>query len=220
MPGIRMRRDVPVTIHKGHRPELYEGDAEDLKQYGIPDNTFVVACTVRAVPRKGVTVFIEAINNLPPGLNIHFLMAGTRMDSNLHKELVSESVYAENIHLFGFLKRMPWILKNADVSVLPSLKREGLPRAALEAMIAGVVPIVTDVGGSPELVEDGESGFVVPPGESKPITDKILELYNDRELHARMSVAARDRIRTDFTVEETARKTIEVYRELVPNRSQ
>jgi glycosyltransferase involved in cell wall biosynthesis len=215
VPGMRLRRDVPVTVHKGHRPELYEGDAEDLKQYGIPDDTFVVACTVRAVPRKGVPVFIEAIDGLPPGLNIHFLMAGSKMDSPLHQGLVAKNSYAENIHIYGFLKRMPWILKGVDVSVLPSLKREGLPRAMLEAMIAGVVPIVTNSGGSPELIEKDVSGFVVEPGDPAAIRKKILELYNDREKHARMSAAAKQRVLTEFTIEKTARETIAVYQDVL-----
>ena len=154
-------------------------------------------------------------DRLPPGLNIHFLLAGTKMDNPEYKELVARNSYADNIHLFGFLKRMPWILANCDVAVLPSLRREGLPRGMIEAMIGGAVPIVTDSGGSPELVEEGVSGFVVPPGEPDPIRDRILELYNDRELYARMSAAAKERIRTDFTVEETARKTIEVYKQLL-----
>lgn len=214
MPGLRLQRDVPVTIHKGHRPELYEGEAEDLGQFGIPDDTFVVACTVRAVPRKGVPVFIEAISGLPAGLNIHVLMAGPKMDSELHQKLVARSPYAENIHLFGWLRRLPWVLKNVDVSVLPSLEREGLPRAMLEAMIAGVVPIVTNVGGNPELVVDGESGFVVEPGDAEAIRARILRLYNDREMLKRMSEAARQRVLTEFTVEKTARETISVYRDL------
>jgi len=213
--GMRLRRDVPVTVRKGHRPELYAGDAEDLEQYGIPDDTFVVACTVRAVPRKGVPVFIEAIDGLPPGLNIHFLMAGSKMDSPLHQRLVAKNSYAENIHIYGFLKRMPWILKGVDVSVLPSLKREGLPRAMLEAMIAGVVPIVTNSGGSPELIEKDVSGFVVEPGDPVAIREKILELYNDRAKHARMSAAAKQRVLTEFTVEKTARETIAVYQDVL-----
>ena len=215
VPGLRLRRDVPVTVRKGHRPELYEGDAEDLKQYGIPDDTFVVACTVRAVPRKGVPVFIEAIDGLPPGLNIHFLMAGSKMDSPLHRGLVAKNSYADNIHIYGFLKRMPWILKGVDISVLPSLKREGLPRAMLEAMIAGVVPIVTNSGGSPELIEKDVSGFVVEPGDPAAIREKILELYNDREMHSRMSAAAKQRVLTDFTIEKTARETIAVYQDML-----
>jgi len=215
MPGVRLRRDVPLTIYKGHNPDWYAGPTEDLTQFGIPDGAFVVACTARGVPRKGIPVLLDAINRLPPGLNIHFLLAGTGMDKPLHKKLVAANSYAENIHLFAFLKRMPWILPNCDVTVLPSLRREGLPRGIIEAMIGGAVPIVTDSGGSPELVQDGMSGFVVPPGAAQPISDRILELYNDRDLHRRMSEAARERIRNDFTVEETARQTIAVYRDML-----
>jgi glycosyltransferase involved in cell wall biosynthesis len=215
MPGMRLRRDVPVTIYKGHNPDWYSSPPEDLKQFGIPDDAFVVACTARGVPRKGIPVLLEAIDRLPPGLNIHFLLAGTKMDNPLHQELVAAHKYAEYIHLYGFLFRMPWILPNCDVSVLPSLKREGLPRGIIEAMIGGAVPIVTDSGGSPELVEHGRSGFVVPPGEAQPITDRILELYNDRELLKRLSKAGQERIRNNFTVEETARQTIALYRELL-----
>ncbi len=215
MPGIRLRRDVPVTIYKGHNPDWYSGPTEDLKQFGVPDETFVVACTARGIPRKGIPVLLDAIDQLPPGLNIHFLLAGTYMDNPRHKKLVTANSYAENIHLFGFLKRMPWILANCDIAVLPTLRREGLPRGIIEAMIGGAVPIVTDSGGSPELVQHGISGFVVPPGEAQPITERILELYNDRELHERLSKAAQDRIRNDFTVEETARQTMALYRELL-----
>lgn len=214
MPGIRLRREVPVTIYKGHDPDWYAPPFEDLIQFGIPDDTFVVACTARAVPRKGVHVLLEAINRLPPGLNIHFLLAGRQMDNPKYRKMVAANAYAENIHLFGFLDRMPWILPNCDVTVLPSLRREGLPRGIVEAMIGGTVPIVTDSGGTPELVEDGKSGFVVPPGEAQPITDRILQLYKDRDLLERLGKGAQARIRNDFTVAKTARQTMALYREL------
>jgi len=215
MPGIRLRRDVPVTIRKGHNPDWYQPPFEDLAQFGIPGDAFVVACTARGVPRKGIPVLLNAINKLPSGLNIHFLLAGTQMDNPLHRKLAAENKYAGNIHLHGFLKRMPWILPNCDIAVLPSLRREGLPRGIIEAMIGGAVPIVTNSGGSPELIEDGISGFVVSPGEPGPITEKILALYEDRDLHQRMSDAAHERIRRDFTVEKTAEETIALYRDLL-----
>lgn len=215
MPGMRIRREVPVTVHKGHNPDWYAGPAEDISQYGIPKGAFVVSCTARGVPRKGIPVLLDAINRLPPDLDIHFLFAGTNMDNALHKKLVAGNQYADQIHLHGFLQRMPWIHPNCSVTVLPSLRREGLPRAMIEAMIGGVVPIVTNSGGSPDLVVDGQSGFVVPPGEAQPISDRIIQLYNDRELLAKMSAAARARIRDDFTVEKTARETISVYREML-----
>lgn len=214
MPGLQLRRDVPVTIRKGHSPALYDGDAEDLGQFGIPDGAFVIACTARGIPRKGIPVFLEAIDGLPPGLNLHVLLAGTNMDNPLHRKLVAENRHRDNIHLYGFLPRMPWILKAVDVSVLPSLKREGLPRAMLEAMLAGAVPIVTDAGGSPELVVPDESGFVVEPGNPVAIREKVLELYNDRDKHRRMSAAATARVLSEFTIEKTADETIAVYEQL------
>ncbi|MCH9694666.1 MAG: glycosyltransferase family 4 protein [Gammaproteobacteria bacterium] len=215
MPGLRLGRNVPVTIRKGHSPALYDGAAEDLGQFGIPDDAFVIACTARGIPRKGIPVFLNAIDGLPPGLNIHVLLAGTNMDNELHQGLVAQNSYSENIHLFGFLPRMPWILKGVHVSVLPSLKREGLPRAMLEAMLAGAVPVVTNSGGSPELVVAGESGFVVEPGDAEAIREKVLDLYNDRDMHGRMSAAARTRVLTEFTIEKTADETIAVYQELL-----
>ncbi len=215
VPGIRMGRDVPVTIHKGHNPDWYQPPFEDLGQFGIPEDAFVVACTARGVPRKGVPVLLDAIDRLPPGLDIHFLLAGTDMDNPRHQKLAGANTYADNIHLHGFLERMPWILPNCHVAVLPSLRREGLPRGIIEAMIGGAVPIVTDSGGSPELIEEGQSGFIVPPGESQPITDRILALYEDRALHARLSEGARKRIRNDFKVEDTAEKTISLYRDML-----
>ena len=214
MPGLRIGRDVPVTIHKGHNPEWYAGPPEDIQQYGVPKEAFVVSCTARGVPRKGVPVLLKAIDSLPPDLDVHFLLAGTSMDNALHQKLVAKNQYADKIHLHGFLPRMPWIHPNCAITVLPSLRREGLPRAIIEAMIAGVVPIVSNSGGSPDLVEDGISGFVVPPGEAQPIRDLILKLYEDRNLLKHMSDAARARIARDFTVEKTARNTIAVYEEL------
>ena len=215
IPGIRLRREAPVTIHKGHNPDWYQPPFEDLRQFGIPDGAFVVACAARGVSRKGIPVLLDAIDQLPPDLDIHFLLAGTNMDNPKYKNLVAVHRYREHIHLHGFLKRMPWILPNCDVVVLPSLRREGLPRGIIEAMIGGAVPIVTNSGGSPELVESGESGFVVTPGESTPIRDRILELYNNRKLLQRISKRARERIRTDFRVEDTAKKTIALYEEIV-----
>jgi len=106
-------------------------------------------------------------------------------------------------------------LKSVDTSVLPSLKREGLSRAMLEAMIAGVVPIVTNSGGSPELVEDGISGFIVEPGDPVAIREKILELYKNKDRLAAMSAAAKQRVLSEFTVERTARETIAVYQDML-----
>jgi glycosyltransferase involved in cell wall biosynthesis len=101
-----------------------------------------------------------------------------------------------------------------DVEV--HLEREGLARAIIEAMAYRVPPVVTDAGGSPELVVDGVSGFVVPPRDAQGLADAIEKLYRDKDLRRRMGEAARERIATDFRNEDTVRKTIALYEELVP----
>ena len=80
-----------------------------------------------------------------------------------------------------------------------------------------VPPVVTDSGGSPELVVDGVSGLVVPPRDAEALAAAFEKLIRDPALRRRMGDAARERIEKDFRNEETVRQTIALYRELVPN---
>ena len=100
------------------------------------------------------------------------------------------------------------------MAVLPSIKREGLPRSVIEAMAYKTPPIVTDSGGNPELVVDGISGLVVPARDSAAIARAIRRLHDDAELRNRMGAAARERIRTHFRIEDTIAKTEALYRDL------
>jgi glycosyltransferase involved in cell wall biosynthesis len=104
------------------------------------------------------------------------------------------------------------------VFVLPSTKREGLARSLIEAMAYGVAPVVTDCGGSPELVQHGISGLVVPVADSAALAAAIRTLHDDAELRRRLGAAARERIRTSFRIEDTIARTLELYRSLVQFR--
>ena len=98
---------------------------------------------------------------------------------------------------------------------MPSLKREGLPKTVIEGMAYGVPPIVTNSGGSPELVEDGISGIIVPPNSAQAIADAILRLYRNTKLRKKMGQAAEQRIRGHFTTEHTIKKTYSIYTSLL-----
>src|SRR5690606_13721992 len=102
----------------------------------------------------------------------------------------------------------------ADLFVLPSIKREGLARSLIEAMILGTPPIVTDCGGSPELVVHEESGLVVPVRDSAALAAAIERLYRDPELRERLGAAARRRILVRFRIEDTTAETLALYRRL------
>jgi glycosyltransferase involved in cell wall biosynthesis len=82
-------------------------------------------------------------------------------------------------------------------------------------MAYAVAPIVTDCGGSPELVLNGVCGLVVPVRDPRALASAIMQLYTDAGLRARLGKAARERIRTDFRIEDTVAQTLALYRSLV-----
>jgi glycosyltransferase involved in cell wall biosynthesis len=85
----------------------------------------------------------------------------------------------------------------------------------IEAMAYGVAPVVTDCGGSPELVQHGLSGLVVPVADAGALAAAIRMLRDDAALRARLGAAARERIARDFRIEDTIAKTLALYRSLV-----
>lgn len=213
---LRMPESRPVTIHKGHCLDWYDAEPVDLDQFGIPHNAFVVACTANYRPRKGIGYLIDAIGMLPADIPMHLVLVG-RMDADELTTRIEASPARDRIHRTGFRTDAPAVSAACDVFCMPSTKREGLARSIIEAMSYSVPPVVTDSGGSPELVVDGVSGFVVPPKDAKALAEKFETLYRDLELRSRMGRAARERIATHFRNEDTVRKTIALYEELVPS---
>jgi glycosyltransferase involved in cell wall biosynthesis len=139
------------------------------------------------------------------------------MDAAKLDRRIKRSPAKERIHRVGWVSNAPELSAACDIFCLPSTKREGLARSVIEAMAYRVPPVVTDAGGSPELVVDGECGFVVPPRDAGALAEAIGKLYRDNELRARFGDAARERIGTAFRNEDTVRNTIALYEELVPN---
>ena len=213
---LRMPATRPVTIHKGHKLEWYDATPADLTQFGIPEDAFVVGCTANYRPRKGIDFLIDAIEALPEDVQVHLMLVG-HMDAAKLSRRIAQSPIGERIHRVGFRSDAPALSAACDVFCMPSTKREGLARSVIEAMAYRVPPVVTDSGGSPELVVDGVSGFVVPPRDAQAIATAIETLYRDPALRQRMGEAARERIATDFRNKDTVQKTITLYEELVPN---
>jgi glycosyltransferase involved in cell wall biosynthesis len=213
---LRMPEERPVTIHKGHKLEWYTATPADLSEYGIPADAFVIGCTANYRPRKGIDYLIDAIELLPNDIPAHLLLIG-HMDADKLTQRIARSPAGKRIHRVGFVSNAPELSAACDVFCMPSTKREGLARAIIEAMAYRVPPVVTDAGGSPELVVDGECGFVVPPKDAQGLADAIEKLYRDDALRERMGNAARERIGTAFRNEDTVRKTIALYKELVPD---
>ena len=209
---LAMAKDKPITIYKGHKIEWYQQVA-NLESLNVPKGRFVVGCIANSRPRKGIEYLIGALNYLSDDVPICLLLIGKMHGKKIERAL-KDCKKSENIIMPGFCDNAPAISAACDAVCLPSYKREGLPRSIIEAMAAGTPPIVTNSGGSPELVENNKSGIVVPIRDSKAISNAIETLYFNKELRITLGENAVDRIKRNFSTEKTINKTLETYYQL------
>ena len=211
---LRIPERKLVRIYKGHDLAWYTAAPANLQSLGIPQGAFVVSCVANYRPRKGIEVLVDAMAALPRSSPIHLLLVGN-MDAPRLARKIAVSPVADRIHRVGHRPDAPSLTAASDVFVLPSIKREGLARSLIEAMAYAVPPVVTDCGGSPELVVAGVCGLVVPVRDASALANAITKLYEDADLRARLGSAARERIRKDFRIEDTIAQTLALYRNLV-----
>ncbi|HEX7000018.1 MAG TPA: glycosyltransferase family 4 protein [Gammaproteobacteria bacterium] len=215
--GLRVPPQKLVTIYKGHDLAWYRDPPVSLAALGVPAAAFVIVCVANWRPRKGIEVLLDAFAALPDDPAMHLLLVGD-MESPTLSRAIEWHPYRQRIHRIGVRGDAPAVAAAANVAVLPSLKREGLPKTVIEAMAYGVPTIVTNVGGSPELVQHEVSGLVVPPGDARALGGAILRLRGDPAFARALGSRGRQRIVQDFSIRTTIRRTAELYRELVADR--
>src|SRR6185503_5152907 len=123
----------------------------------------------------------------------------------------------DRVSFTGRRSDIPEVLAAADVSVMPSLN-EALSNVLLESMAAGAPVVATRVGGTPEALDDGEAGLLVPPGDAGAITAAVSRLLDDRELACRLGRTARSAIGERFSVDRMVRSTEDLYTELLTRK--
>jgi glycosyltransferase involved in cell wall biosynthesis len=130
------------------------------------------------------------------------------------EQLVLKQQIQNKVYFAGEVEDVEARLGGSSVFVLVS-NWEGLPRSIIEAMRAGLPVIASDVGGVSELVVDGETGFLVPPGDKEVFAQRLSELLNSVSLREKMGLAGRMRYENLFTFEHMFEKTLSVYREVL-----
>lgn len=209
---IKLAPDHVTTIHKGHDVAWYDTPVRiDRHELGVPAGAVAVGFAGNMRPVKGVDVLIQALVHADGHPEIHLVLAGEVRDPRV-RALAEASPYRERIHLLGYRTDAPAIMRACDLFCMPSVEREGLPRAVIEAMSQRVPPVVSDVGGMPELVEDGVSGLVVPPRDPHALGHALRVLADDGDRRRRMGDAARERINTEFHISRTLQRTEALYR--------
>jgi glycosyltransferase involved in cell wall biosynthesis len=127
------------------------------------------------------------------------------------RQLSADLGLGQQVQFLGEVRDIPGLLARASMLVLPSLT-EGISLAVLEAMARGLPVVATRVGGNPELVVDGETGYLVPPQQPAWMAERMLDLIRQPELARTMGRRARDRVEANFRVADMVAKYEELYR--------
>jgi glycosyltransferase involved in cell wall biosynthesis len=147
-------------------------------------------------------------------VHVAFVGADIKRDgvsvSDRLRRLAAELGIADRVHLTGLVETPAAYVAAADACVLCS-ETEGLSNAVLEYMHAGKPIVCTSVGGNPELVTDGETGYLVTVGDVAAITDRLARVLDNPDAAARLGVAARARALADFSVEAMVARHEELY---------
>lgn len=206
-----------VTINKGHHVGWYEGyEPHAIKEeLGLPPEAFLLVSVANNRPMKGIPYLLRAMNSLPADVPIHLLLIGRNMDTKENLAILDKGKNRNKVHFTGFRNDVLNIVAASDAFVLSSIKGESITKSVIEAMSIGVPPIITDIPGNTELVENGVSGIVVPAKTSQPIAEAVLRLFKDETLRRSMGIAAKNHIRTHLNEQTTILKTKALYERLL-----
>jgi glycosyltransferase involved in cell wall biosynthesis len=168
----------------------------------------------RLSAEKGHADFIEALGIVVrKGRRLSAVLAGDGPELPRLKAQVQALGLQDSVFLPGYVDRPQRVLEETDLMVLPS-HTEGLPNAALEALAMDVPVLATRVGGTPEVIEDGVSGRLVPPGNPEAMAAAIEDFLTHRDAWTGMAARGRAIIGERFDFQARTRAVEAIYAEL------
>ena len=206
------------VIYNGAK-ELPEIDP-DLRQksrsaFSINGNEIVVGTLSKDAPDKNVPAFSRLVHKLADRMTgVRGMVAGLGLDDQYAHQDTEAMAITSYCRWLGPVDDVVPVLGAMDIFVLTSL-REGLPNVVMEAMIMGIPVVAYAAGGTGELIEDGVSGIVVPPGDEEKLFTAALSLLNDPERRQAMGKAAHQRMKEKFSEAETVKSTLECYKSIL-----
>ncbi len=200
--------DRVVVVHNGidlARFDRLAARAPARPAGAVRRPTIAVVANLR--PEKGHLVFLQAAARLAQRCpDAEFVIAGDGPERDRIAARLAASPAASRVRLAGAVSNVPAFLRNVDIVALPSLTNEGFPNAAMEAMAAARPLVATDSGGTRELVVDGVTGYLVPPGDAAQLADRLAELCADPLARRRMGERGRERVASMFTADRMGQR--------------
>ena len=190
------------------------------KRRTTADQPVRILLAARLLWEKGIAEYAKAARILQAqGRNVRFLLAGTPDPGNpaaVPEATLREWVEEGVLEWLGHVGNMRELYASVDIVVLPSYYREGIPTSLTEGAACGLPLITTDMPGCREVVTDGEDGLLIQPRDAEALARAITRLLDSPELAARLGHAARAKALDVFDEQIIIRRTLDVYRRLLP----
>lgn len=213
-----LREENITLIYNGIVLDEYEIQSQGpnlRKEYGIPQDTFVIGAIGRLVPAKGYHHLIEAMTSVAEDIkDCRLLIAGEGQLKDNLSALIQKLNISRYVTLVGYQNSITRFLSTIDLFVMPSLT-EGLPIALLEAMACGKPVLASSIGGIPEVITSEKDGLLIPPADPHAIAKGIKELYFNETLRVEMSCHGRKLVENIFSAETMGRQYLSLYSQLL-----
>lgn len=197
---------------------------KNLKETASQEPVCRIAIVGRITPLKGHKYFLRAMTKVtrvipyariwvigePPAKKPHYLEELKTLTRRLGIE--------EKVEFLGRRSDVPQLLKQCDVLVMSSIEPESFGRVILEAQAVGVPVVATRVGGVLDIIDDNITGLLILPKDPDAIAASVMRLIKDKSLRNRLSAAAREKLRKEFTIDKMAQRTLAVYEELLESQ--
>ena len=207
--------DKFTVIHSGVDVSRYSnGDGDSIRSETGYTGKVIVGWAGRLVPIKNCSLFIESASLIKKrNPDTRFIVAGDGEERELIERLAEKLNLSGSLTFLEDCKDMPSVMAAFDVFVLSS-HNEGFGRVLVEAMASGAVVVSTHVGGTPDVIEDGVSGMLVPPGNPSAMADAVCKVLDDDELRVRLVKAGKARAGL-FDIRSMVDKFEELYAEIL-----
>lgn len=203
------------------RSVLIRGSGVELEKYHVtpePDGPITIGVAARMLHDKGIMPLVNAQQKLVrEGMDIRLLLAGTPDPENRATLTAEEMAHISSlpgVTALGHVTDIPGLWARCHIATLPS-RREGLPKALLEAAAAGRPLIATDVPGCREICHHGVNGILVPMDDAEAMAAAIKKLALDKNLRAQYGAASRRMVESDLSAAAVGQKLVGLYRQML-----
>jgi glycosyltransferase involved in cell wall biosynthesis len=184
-------------------------------EFGGAATAPLVACVAQFIPRKGHLALLQAWRSVAAAMpGARLVLFGQGPEEAAVRRAVRAAALSTAVDFAGYRRDLPAFLGRFDL-VVHAATREGLGLALLEAQSAGVPVVAFRAGGVPEIVVDGETGVLLPPGDTAGLADAMLRLLRSGAERQRLGQAAWERVARDFRVADMADAYLTCYRDLL-----